>query len=400
MDFAFAPGGDPKYDDAIRTLFRDRKVPGRFETTLVHDPTRLKDLAAFFGELSTTITNPPIGDILIGSHANDRGQLHIDLDGGGAAHVDYQVVKKILADPSRMAKLQIPPALYRLPNGSNAPIKLHFKGCRIGVATKLVDALKQVFGAVVPVTAPRHFHVVHLWRQPKTTDFPGTFEYLDYTTFKVTDKKKLDPPTVVTKFEQLSANATTAPTFIDGTVVSKDMWKLLVPPQPKSDHEELTFSTQLGRSIKKRKTWPATGQYRVDMVQTFFKKRNPAPGDKTITQLKADVAASPMYQAGWGFPLHEQFGHKTTDEYVDAFDWLPTDEVDSGDPILAWYGTRYEHVLLVPITDPPPSIEGTGKKARVKFGKLIYNFYPHGTGGPTAINELLDSDARLFYTTP
>lgn len=395
MDYAFAPGGD-KYDEALRTLLRDRKVKGSFETTVLHDPARLKHVAAFFHELDVTVTTKPIGDLLLGSHANDRGWLDIDLDDAADLHVNFQLLKVILNDPVRLAKLRIPPALYQTAQGANAPIKLHLKGCQIGSAQKLVDALKQVFGGVVPVTAPRHFYIAHPWREEKTPDSPGTFEYLDYRTFSVLSKGELSPSQVAADLRSRNPKLQ----FIDGTNVPDDLWAKVIPEKPTSNRHELTFSTQLGRKIRNRKTWPATGQYRWDEIPTFFTKVNPAPGDDTLARLKAAVKASPQFQAGWGFPIHEQYGHNTPEKYVDAFNWTPTKEVKNGQPVLTWHGSRYEYALLIPITLPPPSIVGKGKKARVKFGKLIYNFYPRPASGLNAVNELHETDPLLFYTTP
>ena len=382
MDFAFAPGGDA-YDATVRQLLHDRKITGSFDTTLIHDPTHIKDVSAFIKKVDTSVTAPPVGDLLIGSHANDRGWLKIDLDGGADLNVTYKLLKDVLANPSRLAKVKIPPRLYTKPDKTNAPIKVHMKGCRIGLTPKLVDTLKQVFGGVVPVTACKGFHLVQHWPRH------GTFEYLDYS-LRALSKTTLTRAQVIDGLKKAKHE------FFDATKIPDDIWDLWVPASLTKDRQDLTFSVKLGRTISRRTTLPATGQYRHDVVSYPLTILSPGPADKKLSGVLPALNRLPEFQPAWGFPMYEQFGYASPKDFFDGLDWTPTVSTDR----IVWNGSRHEYTMVIPITDPVPTIKTVRRRKRVVFGKLFYNFYPVAGSRDSAINELLETNSDLFYTTP
>ena len=77
-DYAFAPGGDPVYDERGRLLFLRKP-----NCTLIQK-SGVKNVEAFIKDLvsNTGPSQRPIGDLFILSHGNDKGWMEIDLDSG------------------------------------------------------------------------------------------------------------------------------------------------------------------------------------------------------------------------------------------------------------------------------------------------------------------------------
>jgi hypothetical protein len=384
MDYAFAPGQNDAYNDTMREMLRRRNFPDEaLKTTLIDKPKTIKRVAEFFADLRSTVTTTPIGDLIIASHANDEGWLFIELDAKGSLRrppgkdpkVNYDDLKDILTDPGdRLAKLRIPPILYRNADGTNAPIKLHIKGCRIGMAPKFVDALRQVLGKVVPLTAPKHFHVVDN-RLPGL----GLFEYLDYsfTVFSKTEIKKRSDI-----IERLQARSFA---LVDGTVVPDAAWDKWVPKK-RFQQSKVPFDEEvdLGRKIGRLRKLPAMAEYRHETATFERGFKNPSAADFTLAGLRQRLANLDTFKPGWGFPTYEQYSYRSFDAFIEGFAWEPP--AAGADPAM-WKGSRHEYTVIIPVTQPAS-------------GKLIYNFFPSPGSTEKARHELREIDRTLFYSTP
>lgn len=87
-----------------------------------------------------------------------------------------------------------------------------------------------------------------------------------------------------------------------------------------------------------------------------------------------------------GYPWYQRYEFDSFDEFWDGFSW-GTPTWNAAESRLGIVGTRHKYTCIVPISADPAGANN-----------LIFNFYPN-TGNPTpAINQLLESDARLFLT--
>jgi hypothetical protein len=387
VDHAWIPGHDA---DSLmaKQLYRDRVLAPSLDTHVV-DLKTVKLLTDLYTELEfTSSVVKPIGDLLLISHGNDSGWMSLDLDSAAATTTSFQELKKILdpANVHRKTALRIPPTLYTTSAGTVGPTRVLLGGCRVGGAPKFVDALKDVLGGVLPIVAPKHFHMFspRIRRLSKKKFLLlGTYEFLCYafgaistTPLGRTDLKKAlhDNPKNVT---------------IDGHPVPDASWEGWLPKTlPRGMGKfAMPVTVPLGRKIEKQTTI-SPGQFRHQPGKYTVRFPNPTAAQRTQAGLKAGLAAHATMQPAWGFPEYEQYGHDTFDEFFASFTWTrPKKNLDPQ----VWTGLRHEYLVLVPITSIVPADKG----------KLLYNFFPPRTGSTlTAIKELDETDPRLFYRTP
>lgn len=396
MDYAFAPGSEPRLK-MLQQLLRDRTDGGALDTTLVTGPTTV---AEFLSDVEFDASKPkPTGDLLLGSHGNDTGWLQIDLDSAADREVSYAVVKEAYANTGRRVSLRIPPDFYTAPSGQ-VPIRVLIRGCRVGQAPKFVDALKLLFGGQVPIVAPKHFFALApavKTRRKKIVGRIGLFEHLSYSN-QLISRDELTRDKLVDayrskgfpQFDSTTANPNPIP----------DLWDKWIPPKKGigvGKPRPFSYRVSLGRTIDGLPTLSDNmGEFRHRTFKVVEPIANPPAAEKTEAGFKQKYATQPKFQANWGspplptgFPLHEQLGHKTFDDFFASFKWTRPKK-DDADPF-TWIGVRHEYNVVLPVVEPPM----VGKDE-----KLIYNFFPPRGSGGTAFIELLESDGRLFYTTP
>jgi hypothetical protein len=387
MDHAWVPGGD---DDSLmaKQLCRDRVLTPSLDTHLV-DLKTVKLLTDLYTELEFTSTVvKPIGDLLLISHGSDTGWLNLDLDSAAGTTTSFQVLKTILdpANVHRKTALRIPPVLYQTAPNTPGPSRVLLGGCRVGSAPKFVDALKTVLGGVVPIVAPKHFHMFspRIRRiSKKQVLLLGTYEFLCYA-FEVNSLKALDRDALKKALHDNPKNVT-----IDNVTPPPADWERWLPkPLPKGFGKfAMPVTVPLGRKIGTQ-VQLSPGQYRHQSTKFTVRLPNPTAAQRTIAGLKATMAAEQTQQTAWGFPVYEQYGHATFDEFFASFSW--TKPKKNLDPEV-WTGLRHEYLALVPITSVVPADNG----------KLLYNFFPkRGSTGLSAFTELDETDPKLFYRTP
>ena len=373
MNFAFAPGVTG-YDRLARRLFTNRP------NTQLIQRRGLNTVAQFFGHLDTTVNIPlPADDLFIASHGNDRAWMQIQLDGSQAGGTDYEAAEAA----ARSGSVRLPKDVNHNSDGTLALMSVNFRGCRIGAAPRFVDKLKEAFGDQSPVTAPTHIHEI----------FPlgeiGMMEFLNYS-FSVDSRTALrDKDAVVAALKDKSY------TFRDGTAVPEASWTKWVPRNVAVGHRNSRrVFVRLGRSLGTRESIRATIRFRHDEPQFSFQIRGlpglPAKADQLDTlrqklKLDADNAGS-MFAATHPFPLYERYGRSSVDNFVDNLEWSFSWDAKHREMICV--ARQHEYSVLVPITDPPD----------VATGKLIYNFYPKAGSPHAAVDELLTSEATMFYT--
>jgi hypothetical protein len=403
MDFAWVPGGDP--DSLLaKLLYRDRVDPPSLDTTLVGSK-KIKRLTQLINEVATssTITRPLTGDLHVVSHGDDSGWLRLNIDAAAGGSVNYQVLRAILDDPSpaRRNALSLPSTLYTDSHGAQTAMRVVIAGCRVGKAPVFVDAFKKVLGDKVPVIAARHLHEFTATirrfrgkRAPPPT-LIGSFEYLAYG-FEAISPTPLDRNNKGRKISQADFRTALIDAFKtnaknvwkDGSKVPDANWDPWLPdPLPRDVGKfDARVKASLGQTIGTQTELSPTGNFRHRIREYIARLPHPSAADRTKAGLKQKLLQDKTFQAAWGFPIWEQYGHDTFDEFFDSFVWKPSKP--RSDPVV-WTGRRHEYILLVPVIDP------------IVNGNLLFNFFPPRTGSTlSVVRKLSITDPQLFYRTP
>src|SRR5215475_15911221 len=103
MDFGFSPGGDQHLGN-LRAMF------GRRATTTLIDVRGMTTIRQFITHLdATTSITKPIDDAILGSHANDEGQLFLPAFPGQRGPTTFEALDIALGTPAR--SIQVPERL-------------------------------------------------------------------------------------------------------------------------------------------------------------------------------------------------------------------------------------------------------------------------------------------------
>src|SRR5262245_6331310 len=153
MDFGFAPDGDDHVGN-LRSMFERRAT-----TTLINEKNApgVNTVRQFITHLDgNSKVTKPVGDLLIGAHANNEGQFFIPMFPGQKGHTKYETLEESLKDATKSIK--IPDALIGFTTGSQVTHFVHIKGCNLGQAMPFVKKLKEALGGNVKLTVPKLFH--------------------------------------------------------------------------------------------------------------------------------------------------------------------------------------------------------------------------------------------------
>ncbi len=390
MHYAFAPGAT-RYDIQSRHLLDDR--PG----TVLISAKPIKHVAAFLSHLETTaaIVKPLGGDIFLGSHGNHSGWMHIDLDGAKPLNTTYEVVEQAVNSGSVI----VPFVLDHNPDGSDSPINIHIRGCRIGMAEPFVDKLKEAFVAPVTLTAPKHFHTVFPGDYPNK--HKGMFEYLTYAFHLVRREPFEDKAEAVTEFADQGF------TYIDEKAtpnfpqfVPDERWNAWIPTKVNKKRQMWSTSMPLGQKVGGVKVLTdSTGrEFRHDVEKfsgTIRGLTAAPPADQRVDILRDRLKQDPRFATTHPFPMHVRFGHETRDEFVDGMKWSFT--WDKKQKALFCVGKQHAYTVLVPVAETAP--DPPGKPPVLPSGNLLFNFYPQPSTSGSVVETMPVTDDRLFYTS-
>jgi hypothetical protein len=390
VDHAWIAGGDP---DSLRAqrMYQQRVLAAQSIDTNVFTAKQVKLLTELYTELEFTGSiAKPIGDLLLISHGNDSGWMSLDLDAAASTSTTYAELHDILdpANVHRKTALRVPPTLYSTAPNTVGPTRVVLGGCRVGKAPKFVDAFQQVIGGVLPVLAPRHYHMfvdlIETDKAKRSSLYMGTYELLCYAFEANSIEPFRDAAALLKAFADNPKNVT-----IDGNRVPQATFEKWLG---RNFHRArgtfaMPVKVPLGRTVA-HQTELAPGQLR-HLPGTFTTHfDNPSPDKRTLAGLETALSNHATMQPAFGFPVWEQYGHTSFDLFFKAFKWKLADL--KSDPAV-WNATREEYLMLVPIT----SMLAADK------GKLLYNFFPPRAGSTlSAIKELDETDPALYYRTP
>ncbi len=387
MDWGFAPGGsrDPTDDEhgeqeRVRQMFRNRDNTG-----LVDRPGGKKKstpIASVRGFVQHLASNgsiaKPVGNALIGTHADDEGHLFIPMFPNQGRPTDFEILQNTIDKASHSIKLT---AVINGPGDH----EVHIKGCNIGTVTKFLTKLKEAF-ASSGVTAPKHFHGLRYDRKIGVTEYMAQ-EFLIRSPTQITDRDALIAKFVAKKFKFVGPAG--APD--NGPLVGDDNWNTWVPqdittlgknPVPKNYKLGGTVGGATQRAFKRQFRVETTAKG--DIVWDFIPP-NPFPAPSGyLAALRADLKLAPQFKSTPTFlSFPERLGYTTVDEFVDGISWHIERGKKGKSGTLFATGTRWLYIAVIPIVEA-----GTGF--------LFNNFHPDSGSGFDSSIQMVETDTRFF----
>lgn len=362
MHYGFAPGRTT-YDRIMR-----RMLQRRADTTLIHR-RQTRNVEAFVDFLENDVSVPlPVDDILIGSHGNASGQLQIVLFPGAPARATYETI--LQAEASGAIEIPLDVVDHSVSAGSTT---LHIKGCKIGQAPQMMNALKEAFrGELQTLTAPKHFHYILDMRSH------GSFESLSYS-FPIKSRDRItDRDILVTEFQNAGHS------FIDGSAVPGASWLGWIPRNFNRRRTRARMNVPLGVTLGRLTRIRQERQFRHDVIRFRYRITDitSAPADREQL-FRNTINGDPSFQAGHAYPHYARSGFSSLNEFIDGHNWRFT-YLPGPDQLLCT-GTRHSYEVVLPITDPAT-------------GNLLFNFHPKSGSPHSPIINLNETDNRLFLT--
>ncbi len=367
MDFGFAPANDTHINN-VRGVFQRRAG-----TTVVHS-RRISTVRGFIDHLNTSgSVTRPVGNLLVGAHANSEGWIFIPMFAGQRGATNYETLEDTLATASH--SVAIPDPLIGYTSGDPVTHFVHFKGCNIGKARPFVEKFREALGDHVNVTAPLHFHGVTPARGQ------GMFEYMAYE-FIIRRKDPFpDSAAAIAEFDAAGFK------FIDGSDVPAANWGTWIPrriDRTKQDQIPLPLGVTLGR----RRTILTPRQFRLERTPFTWTITYPNAGSvpsstsDRMLALENSLQADPKYDSAHPFPVYERLGYASFSDFFAGYNWVCARDGRR----LVCTGRRNEYTVVVAITD-------------VASGNLIFNFYPN-SGSPLApiMTGFTESNTDFFET--
>jgi hypothetical protein len=385
MDFGFAPA--PKKDQHsadLRSMFELRA-----NTRLIKVARGITSVRGFIQHLSTASSVArPVGDLLLGMHANDEGELKIPLFAGqGGDWAKFEALETSLSDPKK--SIAIPDATIGFTAGDPITHALHLKGCNIGLAPKFLVKLKEALGGNVNVTAPKFFH--------GTTPEPqGAFEYLGYYFALRRPDLFIDPTTKKPdRAKALSEFDTAQFPLIDNSIVPTADWAKIIPANPNAEIRKHVTS-KLGTSFGKRTTVKTPWQYRVTPID-FGPWTVPFPDAASVPrnlsdqllELEIHLKTDKRFQTTHPFPQWEREGFANLISFVSGYTWHCVPRGAS----LVCNGRRFMFIVVVAVNDPATRPQN----GIFTDGNLLFNFYPKPSSGLSAITNAIEVTNTNFF---
>ena len=377
MDYGFAPG-NTNQDGRVRNMFSRRG-----NTTLIAAARNRSTVKEFIEHLgsSSTVT-PPIGDLLIGTHANSQGYLFIPMFPQQAGPTDYEILEDTVSDATK--SISVPDSLIGYNTGDPITKNFHIKGCNIGKATPFLKKLKEAIGGNMNVTAPVHFHGLY----EMTTH--GTWELMAYE-FRLIRRDAFS-----SRADYITAlNAANFP-FYNGDAIATADWEAWVPRTITSP-SSVVVTLPLGTSLNNRTTiqFDRSFRYRADNYTFTINFSGTIPASTPDRMAALSTALDNFkyrptdtvggFDSAHPYPEYVRWGYASKQDFLDEHNW----SFSISGSRLVCNGRFHEYTLLVPVTDRTPSTAGN----------LLFNFYPTTASGLSAVTTGLPVTDTNFFAT-
>jgi hypothetical protein len=394
MDYGFAP-----VTDGVTGLLNEM-VARRVAPTTMRTAATVRE---FIKGLNDDLGIHPVGDLVVGAHANSEGQLFIllypsqvDIAGRPTSRTEFEnleqtleasaagLLRRIRIDDHTIGFTTPPPTHF-----------LHFKGCNLGKALPFVTKLKDALGGHVTVTAPKHFQgVVRVTRKGNN----GSFDYMCYE-FQVQTPAVALPKGGFRGFAKradlIDAFDAAGHQYLGGVDVPKADWEKKWVPKDVTKTQTFYMAMPLGATVAgfkeltlrpdKKTGKGGARQFRVSQIAAKWQFVPPA-GATTyaarVAALKTAIGQDPRFNANHVWPMYQRSGFATLDAFMDGHLWS-FGEKNAG-PLAT--GLRYEYTVVLPITD------NSGPKP-----KLYFNFFPAPGAAQAAITAGIGQSDLDFY---
>lgn len=376
MDFGFAPDGDQHVAN-LRLLFARRP------TTSLIDIRGVNTVRQFIAHLDkTSAIAKPVGDLVLGAHANNEGQFFIIMFPGQKGWTKYETLEETLKNTAQSIKVD---KVIGFTAGDPITHSVHIKGCNLGQALPFLTKLKEALGGGVKITAPKTFHGATPW--PKE----GVFEYIGYQ-FPLTRTQPF-PSRKAAIAEWDNAGFT----LIDGNPVTTADWEALIPKNPNVDLR-ININSKLGTTLGKRTTVSTPRHHRVVPV-TFGPWTVPIPPGQNVPSKPADqvqalethLQTHPLFKDTHPYPQFKREGFDRVIEFVSGYNWNCRKDGQT----LKCFGTRKLYMVALPVTDPKTVPQG----GLIGDGTLIFNFFPDAKSSlPARTTAIQVTDPKFFVT--
>jgi hypothetical protein len=380
MDFAFVPGiGDPDLEGLQQFL---SKLPHTL-VTLTPQPTTLSLYLATLNNVILATNVGPAGNLLIGTHGDEEGQLYLALDPNTQSPATYEKLKS-------STTIAIPPAV----KDSHTWVRL--QTCLLGRddCHQLLVVLKTALGNPTMVTAPRHIHAEAL------NLYSGSWEFMMYQ-FQV-QGADLGRTALTSRAAVLAQLADVSNGFelVGSQNVPPAMWDNWVPKAgqlnlaPAKSAQVIVpvyveapnfLYNAVPISVPLEIRWVARLQpLPLEPLDCDYIPADADTRQTTLFDLLNDKTKHPEYQDTYLYPIYKRHNYKSLEDFTKGWNWQVKDHPGTTKKYsLQYVGTRYQYRLEIPITKP-----GTND--------LIYNYYPDSGDAPI-INFSETNDPFSFY---
>jgi hypothetical protein len=377
VHYAFSPLARDAYERSVRRVLQNRQG-----TELVNR-RGVVTVEGFIDHLENhSSVLRPVDDLLIASHANDRGFLQIDLDREprGAPRRAFTDPEELI-DADLRDTVDLPAAL------TNPGSIFYIRGCKIGQDVRFLNLFHAALGGGVTVNAPIFFHYAGLAGQI------GAYEAFLYDFQHV----RLDP--FETRDDVIAAFDAAGLTLVDGTVVPNAAWAGWVPRRFNAKKLDIPGLVPLGQQLGSRRTLEIKRRYAHDIDTYTYDitvTGGPVPGGQAAREqlLRQVLTNDQNFDPAHPYPVyerHDRLGFTSAardpctdpDDFVDSFKW----RFRVRGSVLTATGTRHRYTIGPPVTHPGS-------------GNLVFNFYPDASSSVPLVRQVTDSDADYFTEVP
>jgi hypothetical protein len=368
MDYAFVPGRTDGEKEA-RQFFNVR-VP---KTSLVGDAVKtVHDFTTFLATPGKV--PPPIGDLLIGTHAADEGgYIGVPLFKNqkkltNQALTNYETLDKTTTDSS--LSINIPTSVTQ---GF-----VHIRGCNIGKARPFLTRLRQVMGGNVSITAPLFFdEFQHSSRY-------GSWEYMAYE-FVVRNPKDFDKrDDLVDAFKNGGFKLVDNITPVPSAQWEDPKW---IPANIKKQNK-VPSQTTFGDPIGDRSTIKTFTEFRIDRAPFTWNIQYTSgalpPASEYEQRIRASIESTPLFNKTpplHPFPGWVRLGYEDLSTFYGQHTWTYWVK---GRTLFA-RGARTRYTVVQPI---------------IVNGKVVINFFPLAGKSFTPVVKLNTTDTLYFAQVP
>lgn len=402
-------------DDRLRAIFKLRA-----QTTLIDGQkdsngrrvATLHQLIDYLTNNKTDNIQRPIGNLMLGSHANEF-EVVMPMFIGQQGLTKYETLQECEDDVAgnqsiiMSAELMGPPA-------SPPTHFVNFRGCNIGKSKPFLDKWQEAIAITVApatnvvVSAPKHFH---------GTFFSSNWGYWEYMAYEFLVNAPNGGPfasldAMKSGFRAAAADNPDAFSFVDGNPIPDPYWddlrwlpnrvkKKRLKDQPTTLQNPISSANDTRTTIGARRGLDVEKtSYIYDITYTTA-GAVPDPNNKAncLTILTNTINADPTFAGP--FPEYTRHGFADVPSFISGHAWSfsKNSKQLSGQPkqfILKATGIRYIYTLIIPVTDPSPAPDPT-------VGALVTNFYPLSSfvpGGTLPGPGLVETDTKYFQTSP